>query len=407
MNVALVDWHWQGHHPAYFNYFVLALEELGIGVLALCPDPVKAAETANSFRKNSGLGSSGRLRTKFRAIKVPHWRFPYVRPSRISAIDWAIRHFTGIEKKIEEWKRESGIKTDAVFYACMYDWDFEWVRYAQPFLHLPWQGLYLHAMSFRMPGRPHPRLGRLMFPEKMFGGKRCRGVAILDEGISQQVSKAIGKHVVVLPELTDSAFATNEREAMLAERLKQFAAGRPIIGLFGYLQKSKGILTFLEAARMPAASNICFALGGEMLWPLDRAESNKIQLTLGEYPNIWNHLARIPSESSLNSLMAGCDILFAAYHDFPHSSNIQIKAATLGKPLIVSDGYLMAERVRRYNAGEVIRQGDAQALLDAIFKITKDPAAWVANNQPQWSEYCRENSFERFKSGLAELLNIL
>ncbi len=102
--------------------------------------------------------------------------------------------------------------------------------------------------------------------------------------------------------------------------------------------------------------------------------------------------------------MATCDVIFAAYLDFPHSSAIQCKAADLNKPIIVSEGYLMAERTRRFSLGEVIPQGNAKALLEAIIRITKNPGVWVAEHKPRWSEYRLENSFERFKKSLVELL---
>jgi hypothetical protein len=102
--------------------------------------------------------------------------------------------------------------------------------------------------------------------------------------------------------------------------------------------------------------------------------------------------------------MQACDVLSAAYIDFPHSSGIQAKAAALGKPLIVSDGYLMAERTRRFRLGEIVPQGNAPALLEAILKITNDPAAWIKGHNPLWENYGHEHSFDRLKAGLKELL---
>jgi glycosyltransferase involved in cell wall biosynthesis len=402
--IALVEWNWMGHHPTQFAYFVLALEESGINVLAFCPNPDEARRNIDGLRCQHGSGKSNCGQTVYREVTVPSRRFRHIRPGRISSIDWTIRHFRSIERMAKEAAKESGKQLDLIFYACIYDWDFEWIHAAKPFLNLPWSGHYLHARSFRMAGRPNPVTGNLPCPEKMFGGTLCKGITILDEGIVEQVTNSIGKTVVALPDLTDERTALNVEDQILGGKLKEFAAGRPIVGLFGYLQKSKGILTFLEAARTSTASDICFALGGEVLWPSDRSETNQIQRALAECPNVWNHLARIPGETRLNHLMSVCDVLFAAYLDFPHSSGIQSKAAALKKPLIVSDGFLMAERGRRFNMGEVIPQGNAPALVEAILRMTNDPTAWMANNKPLWKDYCREHSFERLKTSLKELL---
>ena len=402
--IALVDWNWQGHHPTYFNYFILALEELGVDVLALCPNPEAAEKTANETRPRSGSSLAKRGQTHFRKIKISDRRFGRLLPVPLVAIDWTIRHFAGIEKQVREWASVSGDKVDAIYYACMYDRDFEWVSYAQPFLRFPWMGLYLHAMSFRAPGRRNPATGRTPCPEKMFGGRLCRAICILDEGIAEQVSKTIGKPVVTFPDLTDERLPAHSSAMLLGGRLKRWADGRPIVGLFGHLQRSKGILALLEAARMPGASEICFALGGEIIWPVGPGEASQMQLTLAECPNIWNHLVRIPDGEQMNSLLAACDIIYAAYLDFPHSSNIMTKAAFLKKPLIVSDGYLMAERVQRFNMGEIVPQSKAPELLEAILKISKDPVVWVADNQPRWGDYCEEHSYGRLKASFDELL---
>jgi hypothetical protein len=109
----------------------------------------------------------------------------------------------------------------------------------------------------------------------------------------------------------------------------------------------------------------------------------------------------------MNSVMSACDIVHAAYLDFPHSSNIMTKAALVGRPLIVSEGYLMAERVRRFRMGEVVPQGDAGALAGAITRITRDPGAWMAANRPLWADYLREHSFERLQDVFGGLLEKL
>lgn len=402
--IALVDWNWAGHHPTYFNHFILAMEEMGVEVLALCPDPCEAEELANDTRLEADTTIPHRGRTYFKEINIPVQRFGHVRPRRIAAIDWTIRHFTGIEDQIREWTRESGRNVDAILYACIYDREFEWFHWARPFLRMPWMGLYLHAMTYRMPGRFRPHTSKLPCPEKIFHGRLCKSIGTLDEGIVERFSNAIGKPVVALPDLADVRPAMKAEERILGDRLKEFAAGRPIVGLFGHLQESKGLLTFLEAARLPGASGICFALAGDMLWPLEEGKIRQIQLALAECPNLWTHLERIPTEPCLNHLISACDALSAAYIDFPHSSGIQAKAAALGKPLIVSDGYLMAERTRRFKIGEIVPQGNANALLEAILRITSDPAAWVESRNPLWEDYGREHSFDRFRSRLKELL---
>lgn len=375
----------------------MALEELGVEVLALCPDPDAAVDHALKTRRHPG-------RTRFGKITVPAARFASLRPRRISEIDRAVRHFTGVEKQALEFAAASGVKLDAIFHACVYDRDFEWFHFARPLLRVPWAGLYLHAMSYRMPGRFCPGTHKLPRPERIFRGAKCFGVAVLDEGIVSRVAEHLGKPVVAFPDPPDMGPPPDEAERVLGDDLKAFAAGRPVVGLFGHLLKSKGLFAFLEAAALPEAADLCFALGGEMLWPFDESERARLRGMIDSLPNLWAHLDRIPTEAALGHLMNSCDVLAAAYLDFPHSSGIQAKAAALGKPIIVSDGYLMAERARRFGTGEVIGQGSARELLDAVQLITADRDEWLRRKQPRWADYLEEHSRARLTETLGQLL---
>lgn len=406
--MAVVDWNWAGHHPALFANFVLALEELGCEVLAICPNPEEARAHIGALRVQRGMGRGKAGGTEYRAIGLPALRFAGMRPSRIgapvAAVDWAWRHFRGIEALVQRWQAEAGKRVDLIFYACVYDWDFQWFRLVEPFLKYPWAGLYLHALSFRMPGRANPRTGRVPCPEKYFGGAACKGVAVLDEGIAAQVAAVTGKPVAVFPDLPMEGMVANNGGS-LGERLRCAAGDRPIVGLFGYLQPSKGLLPFLQAARQPEAAGVTFALAGEFHGAqFSSEEKQTICEVLSNGRNTWNHLLRIPDEAQLNSVLAACDVLYAAYLDFPHSSGFLAKAALLGKPVIVSEGYLMAERVRKFRMGEVVPQGDVEAIVGAILSIVKHPQAWVAEKQPRWQDYLREHSFARLKESFQVLL---
>ena len=162
-------------------------------IFALCPNPCEAEALANKTRHEVAQNILHRGRTQFKKIDIPARRFHHFRPRRIGAIDWTIRHFGGIEDQVREWTRESGRKVDAIVYACIYDRDFEWIQWARPFLRMPWMGLYLQAMPYRDLGCSLPHCRRRPGPEKMFSGRLCKSIGILDEGIAERFSHAIGK----------------------------------------------------------------------------------------------------------------------------------------------------------------------------------------------------------------------
>ena len=374
-------------------------------MLALCPNPQEAELTAQQTRGEVADGSEDRGQTVFEEVNMAQRRFLHLRPARIGAMDWTLRHFKGIERQVMQLTKDSDQKVSAIFYACIYDFDFEWFSVVKPFLKMPWLGLYLHATSFRMPGLPNPGTGRLHNPAKMLGGRMCRGIGVLDEGIVAQASETIGTPVHALPDLTDERYDPDDKGQPIANRLKQAAAGRPVVGLFGHLQRSKGVLPFLEAAESADPSELCFALAGDMLWISYKDGSQRIHDLIASSENVWTHLSRIPDGQQMNALLMSCDVICASYLDFPNSSNIMTKAALLRKPIIVSEGYLMAERVKRHRMGEVVPQGDSQALLNAVLKITKNPSDCIEKNQPDWDAFIKEHSFEKLKTSMASLIS--
>ena len=161
-----------------------------------------------------------------------------------------------------------------------------------------------------------------------------------------------------------------------------------------------------ELALRPDARDLAFLFAGGVIWPVFNAEQRALFVrAVSEGPAVIYHGERVPDERAYNSLVQACDVLFAAYVDFPHSSNTLTKAAVFEKPIIVSDGHLMAARVREYRLGEVVPQGDAEAALRAIRRIVDDLPGWREKNKPRWAEYRERHSVARLNEALAGLLS--
>ena len=75
---------------------------------------------------------------------------------------------------------------------------------------------------------------------------------------------------------------------------------------------------------------------------------------------------RIKSDKDFNAVINQCDIIYCAYRDHLHSSGLVSKAAAMQKPLIVSDGELLAKRVLEYRLGCVLQEQTAEACLAAL-----------------------------------------
>jgi hypothetical protein len=300
--IALVEWYWGGHHPTYFAHFVLALEQLGVRVLGLCPQPEDARRIVAELRGAVPWvsGGAGIEFDQVPAVSRGRWL-----PSRLYAAKQAIKRFHSVERVVRRWQGRTCVPECEIFYACMYEWDFDYFKYAVPFLTLPWSGLYIRPTTMRNGAaileqrRVSPQVDRIS------RDRRLKSLAILDEGIRPAFAERLGRRVVVFPDFTDERILASHAQCPLAERLRTFAAGRPLVGIFGHLQRSKGLTTLCGAARKPALAGLCFAIVGEVDW-LDFApdERRQLQEWFADAANVWTHLARVPGEPQLNALIS-------------------------------------------------------------------------------------------------------
>jgi glycosyltransferase involved in cell wall biosynthesis len=403
--LVLVDWYWGGHHPTYFAHFALAVEHLGIRVLGLCPQPEEAQRMVSELRAET-FPPAATTRTVTEFEQVPEISRGRWLPSRLYAARQTIKRFRSIDRYVRRWQGHTGITDCQIFYSCMYEWDFDYFNYAKPFLSLPWSGLYIRPATVRNGAAVFDERRVTPQVDRISNDKRLKGLAILDEGIREAFERRVRRPVVVFPDFTDERLPASREPSQLAQRLRAFAGNRPVVGMFGHLQRSKGLTTFCAAAQNAMLAGLCFAVVGEIDWlDFTPAERHRLQKCLAESPNVWAHLARVPEEPQLNALIAQCALLFASYINFPHSSNILTKAAVLRKPIVVSDRLLMAERVRRFRLGEVVPQDNPDAVSAAILKIVQDVDRWIGTHQPDWDSYRQEHSFQALESAFARVVS--
>jgi hypothetical protein len=89
----------------------------------------------------------------------------------------------------------------------------------------------------------------------------------------------------------------------------------------------------------------------------------------------------------MNALMASSDVVFAAYRQFPNNSNILTKASVCERPLLVSDAYLMGNRVKEYELGEVLPEGDVEAMVSALRRMLGPGYRAQLKERARWADY--------------------
>ena len=109
----------------------------------------------------------------------------------------------------------------------------------------------------------------------------------------------------------------------------------------------------------------------------------------------------------MNEAVMVSDILFAAYRDFPNSSNLLTKAAFYQKPILVSDGHLMAERVKKYKMGEVVDEGNIVQICATLCRMLDPKYFDKLKEQARWDEYYKNHSVVKLREAMSKLLKTL
>lgn len=269
-----------------------------------------------------------------------------------------------------------------------------------------WSGLYLWVPDLTQ----HVQWGKLRRYEPLLS-KNCKALAIINEFYASQAHKALGldKKILMFPDITNDE--APDRDDALVQQIQAEAAGRKVIGLFGELSKRKGLIAYCQLVQAVAQTrpDWFFVIAG----PLDQKstysseELAELQILLRDLacPNLLVALGRITDGKKFNGLMNACDVIYAVYPNFPHSSNMLTKAALLRKPVVVNQGYVVAQRTEKYGLGIAVSDGgDIEQIESAIDSLLEGNQLDGQPLTPQYDTYYALHSFDHLKTTLQELM---
>jgi glycosyltransferase involved in cell wall biosynthesis len=385
-SIALIDTDWGGHHSSICKLFAKILLELGHSVIVFCPEPIDASKW---LEKHSVI--SDRLRTL--ELQPPEPSGFSIRSVRARLTTLA--HWRNAASAIRQIPSGPPYLT---FFPWLDDYLLTGVTHHLIDRVFPyaWSGLYFHPRHLRIPSKSI--FGGLLAPYSGLRSAYCRAVAVLDEGVAGKLEDEIHKHVIVFPDVADAA-SPDVTFPLLAD-IRRRARGRKIVGLLGSLEIRKGILTLLEAALTTACEPYFYVFAGAPASEGDTVHGQwaKVRSIVNTEPeNCFFHFQRIPTEEQFNAMVDACDLVFAAYLNFPSSSNLLSKAAIHRKPLIVSEGYCMGERVRRFGLGATIPEGDVGRCIEALHQLLD--ARWSDELRPDFAGYLKVHSLAQLIKG--------
>lgn len=259
----------------------------------------------------------------------------------------------------------------------------------------PVGAIWMNTWGFRRPGSIQvSSWGRYSFlkdPHLSF--------AILDEEVLDHLATLPPKdrpkaRLHWMPDFTSISF--EDADEGLVRAVLDFANGRNILLSVGVQNGFKNLGLLARVAQYLDPRRWVVAVIGEA-----EDEVGIRLLEEASRQHIFVHKGRVGTEGTLNTLIRRSSLVWGAYRHWEGSSNIQIKAGLLRKPILCLEGFLMADRNRRYRLGF---QGTAEELLAMAqqqFSIVGD----YNPNEASLDEFARVFSLENAQRHFEAIYN--
>jgi glycosyltransferase involved in cell wall biosynthesis len=386
MRIVIFDYNIEGHHFTYVNLISQALHENGHDIVVMTP--------CKDFNKYP-------LNGKERTLIIPIYNTPPL-PKK-----W--NFFTTRNYVINLWKYTANelkvvnidVQNDIVFFPSIDEYISAYIPLYLVKKHFKykWTGLYVKSRYIRIK-QSFAFLRKGFFNiNYLLNSNNCINIAVLDSGIINELTARFpSKKITFLPdiiseELPDTSFSE-------FQEIVNLAMGRKIILLIGAIDKRKGILNLLKSAKSLDATKYFFVIAGRIYNETFTAkEQFDLEALKLEIKNSFFYTQKIATESQFNAFITLSDIVFAAYVDFPYSSNMIGKSAFYNKPIIVSKGYLMQEIVEKYNLGIAVNQNNIKEIAYTIETLS------ISKDKRFYNEYLEDYSWSKFCNNIKIMID--
>ena len=366
-------------------------------------------EAAAAYFSESGLLGYEKIR-HLEMVKVeaekPNWR----KDEQLCRVE---AHWQGVRLALEKLYGELG-RNVGIFHTWVDLYSHEYMdrRVIEQAMPAPWCGLYVHPAELRIQKTWKRRVyenamdlikKRRIFPSRLraFDVPKARKIYFLDEEMSAQTKFRNSILKGSFPEWGD---VSSEKIPEIENLLKK--PNQKIICLCGFLDKRKGLLTLLNSV-LQLSQDWVFLFAGPIGYDSFLVEQKKEVFEWEQYPpgNVF-FINRLLSNQEINQVVIFSDIVYLAYENFFHSSNVQVKAAYFQKPMIVGPRHLIADRTRRFGMGWCLPEITEQAVADLLNQIDKKEIQRVVDSA-RFEEFCQEHSPEQLKECLKEISDLV
>ncbi len=386
-NIILINSFIGGHHLLYLKKITEIIKSFNQNVIIFTPN-------SKEFKKNL---KNSTLVYEYNMLPKKKYKIKF-----LSSFFNKMKQWKYLNEAIKGTCSNLNLKPDLVFF-CWFD--SYWLNIRMSYLILnfifkyKWIGLFFHPSFIRKNTNYKNKIGTN--PYSIFLNKNCQGIAILDEKIKEIFKSKIKKNVYLFPDFTDTSLLKKDNK--LLEEIKEKAKNRKIVSLLGSIDKRKNLILFLKCAKKLISKNLFFLIIGKFHEnSFTKKELLEIDLIINELKdkNCFIHLKRIEDENVFNSIINISSVLFIPYLKFYHSSNLITKAAAFKIPVIVSKGYLMEERVKKFNLGYVINPNSEEECINTFLNIEK-----YNFKNAKFNEYLKFHDISNLNEKFNEILN--
>ncbi|MEO5911180.1 MAG: glycosyltransferase [Pelobium sp.] len=393
MRIFLIDTTISGHHLSYLRLFAKAFIELQHQVTIISP------ATNEQILDDNFKESLSKLEVRTINDKLIDFQ-----GGSILAFRKHIKHtWNWLKKAVDETIQLTDISPDLVFFSTIdpYLGPYTSKHEIDYYFPYPWSGLYMKPQHTIEKWKYGFLRKFLLNPNHILQSKNCKTIGIFVEPCAEKLFQIIKKPIIIFPDVVDDAVP--DRSATIVKDILKQAKGRHIISLVGSLEKRKGIITLLKAAKKFSTDEFFFVFAGA----ISTSSFTKAELSLIDGTNLSNaffFLNRIPNEGVFNGLISISTIVYASYINFSFSSNLIGKAALFNKPVLVTSESFMGSIVEKYKLGKSVQEGNVQEVYDEILNMATAEYLNFFKVNNGCAKYIAENNYLKFQDKLKVLL---
>ena len=366
-SIAMVDFRLTWHHPYYLGTFASKFHQLGC--------------TVDLFTINKEE-CRDKLINAVPSIPIEHFEIHEIKSAKMNKRVLGCRSYFRLmmlDRELATIERTKKKKYDLVFFP--YIDDLVQCDLTIPYmLKAPFPRYFSGLLM-------EPRLKLLKkarFPVNFitstwleYSSTNYRKLGVLVEDVTNEVQTLLGKSVTHYPDFCSSD-TEEQPDDPICKVIRDRKNGRFVTSLLGSILPHKSLDLFLSCINQANPDDHLFVIAGRIA--KEKFTSKNLEtlndLVETERENVLIFDQWIPSEAVFDTIVTYSDILYAHYRNFPKSSNILSKAAYHKKPVIVSDKYLLGERVKKYNLGFSLPESKIPDLYN-----TRELKSWSVDSE--------------------------